>query len=218
MSRHPIRLTADERTRAATFAKTAGHIASSVAFASNMNRVRDDLRSEAFEALSRASATYDPSHPSQCSFTTYAWRRVTGAVLDAVRKEAKRVSLETSLDAAEEIAADGSSTPEAGVIAQIDAATAVIMAAFAASCVASELHANGEAKLLERETLAEVERALADLPALDRRLFELRHREGARWEEVVVQVGMSERKARDRCEEIRERLRRVLMGRERIRR
>ena len=31
MSRHPIRLTADERTRAATFAKTAGHIASSVA-------------------------------------------------------------------------------------------------------------------------------------------------------------------------------------------
>jgi RNA polymerase sigma factor (sigma-70 family) len=216
MSRGAIRLTSDEREQAAGFARTAGLIASRVAFASNMNRVRDDLRSEAFEALSRASATYDPEHPSKCSFTTYAWRRVTGAVLDAVRKEATRVSLETSLDAAEEIAAGGDPATDAGIIAQIDAGTAVIMAAFAASCVARELHTNGEATLLERETRAEVERALAALPDIDRRLFELRHRDGARWEEVVPLVGMSERNARDRCKEIREKLRRILVGRAEI--
>lgn len=150
------------------------------------------------------------SRPRRWPRPADSWRRVTGAVINAVRKEAKRLSLEASLDAAEQIAEGGYSATDAGVIAQIDAGTAVIMAAFAASCVASELHANGEAKLLERETLAEVERALADLPAVDRRLFELGHREGMRWEEVVVQVGMSERTARDRCEAIRERLRHVL--------
>jgi DNA-directed RNA polymerase specialized sigma24 family protein len=163
MSRGLIRLTAKERERAAGFARTAGLIASSVAFSSNMSHVRDELRSAAFEALSRASATYDPL---KGKFPTYAWRRVMGAVLDAVRKEAKRLSLEASLDAAEQIAEGGYSATDAEVIAQIDAGTAVIMAAFAASCVASELHANGEAKLLERETLAEVERALADLPSI----------------------------------------------------
>jgi DNA-directed RNA polymerase specialized sigma24 family protein len=131
-------------------------------------------------------------------------------VLDGVRKEAKRLSLEASLDAAEQIAEGAYSATDAGVIAQIDAGTAVIMAAFAASCVASELHADGEAELLERETLAEAERAIADLPAVDRLLFELRHREGMRWEEVVVKVGMSERTARDRCEAICQRLRHAI--------
>jgi len=208
-----LRLTSAERERAAGFARTAGLIASSIAFSTNMNHRRDEFRSVAFEALSRASARYDPLNVKGASFSTYAWRRVTGAVFDAVRKEAKRLSLEESLDAAEQIAEDGDSATEAGAIAQIDAGTAVIMAAFAASCVASELHANGEAKLLERETFAEVERALADLPAVDRRLFELRNRDGMQWEEVVVRVGMKERAARDRCEKIRERLRRALVGR-----
>jgi RNA polymerase sigma factor (sigma-70 family) len=209
-----LRLTSAQREQAAGFARKAALIASSIAFSTNMNHRRDELRSVAFEALSRASARYDPLNAKGASFSTYAWRRITGAVLDAVRKEATRLSLEESLDAAEHIAENGDSATEAGVIAQIDAGTATIMAAFAASCVASELHANGEARLLEREAFAEAQRALADLPAVDRRLFELRNLDGMQWEEVVVLVGMKERAARDRCEKIRERLRRVLLRRD----
>ncbi len=204
------RLTGEQRKKAVGYTRMASAIARSAAFASGLGHIHDDLRCIAFGALSEATLSHDPA---KSSFGRHVWQRMTWAVLDAVRSEATRLSLEASLDAAADIVSHGDAGTQAEAIAQIDAATAEIMAAFAASCVASELHLDGQAKLLERETLAEGERAVASLPPEDRCLFELRHRDGLRWVDVVRRLGVSERSARDRCAEIRERLRMVLTER-----
>jgi RNA polymerase sigma factor (sigma-70 family) len=209
-----LRLSNEQRAMAAGFARTAAAISRRIATTKGMLYAVDELRGVAFEALSKATLTYDPSHPSNTRFSTYAWRRVTGAVRDAVRKEAKRLSWEEALDAAEGIPGGGG--PVADAEARLDAGTGAIMRAFAMSCACTDVR-DGEARFLKREAYAEVERAIAALPEDERLLFELRHRDQLPWEKVAERLGISEKTARSRDAEIREKLRKAIIGRGRFR-
>jgi RNA polymerase sigma factor (sigma-70 family) len=172
-----------------------------------MAHLYGDLRGSAFEALSRAAHRYNPQKGKK--WRHYAWRKVTWALLDAVRAEATRLSLEPSLDAAAEI---DEGEAEAGDLALVDSATAEIMAAYALTCAAYELGESPETALLDRRTKIAVEQALAELPAEERSLFEARFLHGTEWERIAETFGVTEKTARNRCARIREKLRKALAG------
>jgi RNA polymerase sigma factor (sigma-70 family) len=205
-----VRLSAEQRENAAGFARTASTVARGIAAAWRLMHVDDEFRSIAFEALTRAAFNYKPG---PATFSSYAWGRVAWAVLSAARKEKKKIALEASFDAAEEILERAAE--EGGALSQIEAATGDFMEAFALGCAAADLgeDGGGEARLLARETYAKAEAALAALPPEKRALFELRYRDGLAWKEIVARLHISERTARDHATEIREKLRKLLGGR-----
>jgi len=202
-------LTSEQRKTAAEFSGMAATIARRIAERKGMLHMLDDLRGVAFAALSRATTTYKPG-PAKIS--THIWCRVTGAVRDAVRKEAMHLSLKDALEVAAGIAIEHEPSTEAEEIAAVDAATGEIMLAFATSCGGAELRENAEGRLLQTEARANLRRALAELAPEDRLFFELRHVEGLPWAEVAARFGIKERAARDRNKKIRKALRKALRG------
>lgn len=200
-----VSLSAEQRENALGFMRRATAIARGIAAAWRLLHVEDEFRAVAFEALTRAALRHEPA---RTSFTTYAWSRVTWAVLSAARKERKKIALEASFDVAEEILEHAAEDGDA--LSRIDAATGDIMEAFALGCAAADLGGGGEARLLAHETHMAVEAALAALAPRERTLFELRYRDGLPWKEIIARLGISERTARDHVAAIRKRLRRIL--------
>jgi RNA polymerase sigma factor (sigma-70 family) len=200
-------LTEEQRDLALGYARKAAAIARAVAAGWNVIHWLDDLRSVAFLALSNAAQDYDAR---KAKFSTYAWRRVTGACLNAAEKEHRRILRELVLDLAEEIRDDGQPADENEALDRIDAATAEVMDAFAVACAAV---AGAEVELLRERTRADLEQALGALRPEDRRLFELRHRDGSTWQAAAEALGISERTAKDRDHRIRAALRKALRGR-----
>ena len=90
-------LTKEQQELAAGYVRKAAGIARAVAAGWDVVHLRDDLRGVAFFTLTRAARRYDPALGK---FPTYAWRRVTGAVVDASKKERLRMSREAVLDLA----------------------------------------------------------------------------------------------------------------------
>jgi RNA polymerase sigma factor (sigma-70 family) len=204
-----LHLTQIQRDRAVTFSRGAAAIARRIAVGSGMLHMLDDLRGVAFEALSRAALDYDPK---KAAFSTYAWRRVTGAVLSAVRTAKKRMPLEVPLDVIETIG-EGGAADEDAILGRIDATLAELMEAFVLGCAGVEWATNGEAHLLRRERHAELAAAMAALAPEDRLLFELRHREGWTWQPIAERLGISVRTAKYHDARIRADLRATLCGR-----
>jgi RNA polymerase sigma factor (sigma-70 family) len=210
-------LTKDERALCAGYARAAGAIARSVAHGWNVVHLADDLRGIAFVALSKAGKTFDPARRNTrgkpTKFETYAWRKVTSAVMDAARREWRRISLEVVLDLAEDLADQGETRDADEAMDQIDAATADVMDAFALACAGVEMPRGAEAELMRAETRADLERALSALKPEHRRQFELRHRDGLRWSVIEEQLGVPERTLKDRDGRIGAALRAALRGR-----
>lgn len=205
-----LHLTQTQRDRAATFSRGAAAIARRIALSSGMLHVLDDLRGVAFEALSRAALTFDPN--KKTAFSTYAWRRVTGAVLSAIRAAKKRRPLEIPLDVIETIGEAGAADEDA-LVGRIDATLAELMEAFVLGCAGVEWATHGEAQMLRRERHAELAAAMAALTPEDRLLFELRHREGWMWQPLAERLGISVRTAKYHDARIRADLREALCGR-----
>jgi RNA polymerase sigma factor (sigma-70 family) len=205
-----IKLTDQQRDFAAGYARAAAGIARAVAAAWNMLHVLDDLRGVAYQALSQAAHTFDGA---KAGFRTHAWCRVTGAVLDAARKERKWFSRHAPLDTAAEIDDPGAPVGVDQAIDRIDRATADVMDAFAVACRAAELREGADVLLTRREDRAALDRALADLRPEDRRLFELRHRDELTWGEVAAALEIGETTAKERDARIRAALRKAMRGR-----
>jgi RNA polymerase sigma factor (sigma-70 family) len=199
-------LTVEQRELAAGYARKAAAISRAVAWGWNVIHWLDDLRGVAFVALSKAAQRYDAG---KAKFPTYAWRRVTGACLNAAEKEHRRIQREPLLDVSEDIRDDGQPADENEAIDRIDDAAAGVMDAFAVACAAV---AGADVELLRERTRADLERALGALRPEDRRLFELRHRDGSTWRAAAEGLGISEGTAKDRDQRIRAALRKALRG------
>ncbi|WP_437893212.1 sigma-70 family RNA polymerase sigma factor [Sorangium sp. So ce124] len=169
--------------------------------------VADDLRSAAVQALHEAALGYDPARG--VPFQVYAWRRVDGALSDALRQESKhwRAAREDGYDAAEaaqdtsDVLADG----DAETTAQADGMADQVAAAAVLGLVGRTLTAQGEEGPRLRATydraIRAVEAALSRLPDEERRILVLRHVEERTWQAIGAALGCSERTAKRRSAE-----------------
>jgi RNA polymerase sigma factor (sigma-70 family) len=153
----------------------------------------DELVGAALSAVESAWRRADPARGKRAS---HVYRRVHGALLDAVRTERRRNDREVLLDDLEEpvppeVESDEVALPRA--------------AGIEASMVGSP-----EESMLRRERQLALDREVARLPAAQRRLYVLRHREGYAWEEIEAETGLPGRTARDHDQKIRDHLTAVL--------
>lgn len=202
-----IRLSPDQRKRAAGHVLLAQNIARSLTVIYAMFHIHDILRSVALEALSKAAHAFNPSR--EVPFEKYAWYRIIGELKNAIGKEARRLSLEGAvLDAAARIEDERPVHPDAedDTITQLDGITAEVMAAFVMVCAGQEHRTQGEARLLQREAYANLEEAISHLAPEDRRLVQLRYWDDLPWEEVAERLGIPLRTATDHDQKIRRRL------------
>ncbi|WP_437274727.1 sigma-70 family RNA polymerase sigma factor [Sorangium sp. So ce375] len=173
--------------------------------------VADDLRSAALQALHDAALGYDPARG--VPFQVYAWRRVDGALSDALRQESKhwRTAREDGYDAAEavqdtsDVLADG----DAETTAQADGMADQVAAAAVLGLVGRALTAQGDEGERLRATyeraIRAVEAALSRLPDEARRILVLHHVEERSWHAIGAALGCSERTAKRRGAEAHER-------------
>jgi RNA polymerase sigma factor (sigma-70 family) len=205
-----IRLSREQRALGAEHARWAQSIARAWAMICGMEYYLDDLRATALEALSKSAFKFDPSR--NVPFRGFAWRGIVGAVVNAIKDQAREQRFEVALDAAAFFTEEdpASSDTDEERIAQIDGVTADAMDAFVLACGAQEDRMNGEAGLLEREAHAELKQAIARLPPEDRRLIQLRYWDELPWKDVAERLGLPERTAQDHEQKIRRHLRAAL--------
>lgn len=171
----------------------------------------DDLRSAALQALHEAALAFDPARG--VPFAAFAWRRIDGALSDALRKESKhwRAAREDAYDAAE--AVDDTSDPladgDAETVAHVNAMADEVAAAAVLGLVGRALRATGDDGERLRATydraLRAAESALSRLPDEERRVLVLHHIEERTWREIGAALGCSERTAKRRGAEARKR-------------
>lgn len=201
-----IHLSREQRDLAVEHARWAQDVARAWAVICGMLYFFKDLRSTALEALSKCAFKFDPSR--NVPFRGFAWRGIAGAVVNAIKAEAREHRFEAALDAAAFFKDEdpASSDTDEERIAQIDGITADAMDAYILACAAQEDRMNGEAGLLEREAHVELKQAIARLPAEDRRLLELRYWDELPWNDVAARLGLPVRTAKDHEQKIRREL------------
>jgi RNA polymerase sigma factor FliA len=206
------RLTPERRALAAQFAPEAARIAVRMVKQARAFHFADVARSAALEATAEAAATYDLS--SDVPFEGFAWRRVVGEILDALRNERRHWSAARvgGLDAATQIEdpSDVLSDTDSDTVDQLDSLIDEVMAGALLSFASEIWRTRGEAGLLLREThtttLAALSQALSRLDSIDRRLVDLRYWQGSGWEDVSGALGIPERTVKRRDQQIRRRL------------
>ncbi|WP_437806577.1 sigma-70 family RNA polymerase sigma factor [Sorangium sp. So ce1078] len=173
--------------------------------------VADDLRSAAFQALHEAAIGYDPDRG--VPFPAYAWRRVDGALSDALRQESKhwRAARDDAYDAAETVqdTSDLLADSDAETTAHVDEMADEVAAAAVLGLAGGALRAMGDEGERLRATygraIRAVEAALARLEDEERRVLVLHHVEERTWQAVGAELGCSERTAKRRGAEARKR-------------
>ncbi|AUX34378.1 MULTISPECIES: sigma-70 family RNA polymerase sigma factor [Sorangium] len=171
----------------------------------------DDLRSAAFQALHEAALGYDPARG--VPFPAYAWRRIDGALSDALRQESKhwRAARDDAYDAAEAVhdASDVLADGDAETTAQVDGMADEVAAAAVLGLAGRALRAPGEEGERLRATygraIRAAEAALSGLKDEERRVLVLHHVEQRTWPAIGAALGCSERTAKRRGAEARKR-------------
>ena len=165
----------------------------------------DDLVAAGFAGLWEARSRYDAARGVQ--FSTFAYYRVRGAILDHARKSShlsrrayERIRQAEDADAiaegvAEARAADPASRGDKARTTQaLDDTIARLTSSFALSCLGqdeAEPPASPEAGLLEREAAERLRRAVEALPERERALVEGHYFHGRRFDEVAAELGVS---------------------------
>jgi RNA polymerase sigma factor (sigma-70 family) len=167
----------------------------------------DDMGGEALYALSRAIDAYDRDEGELLHFAA-AW--ISRHVRREARKEKRREGVEVPLGAGDEA---GELPPSLDV----DEQAHDVLEALLDLSVGEELRTGGDAGVLRAEAFDALRRAIAGLPANDRRLVELRYSEDLSWPDVAAALGIGVRTAQEHHERIRERLRRTLLAWDRVR-
>ena len=163
----------------------------------------DDLRGWGQQGLLEAKARFDPARGVR--FSTFAYYRVRGAVLDGVRKQgwlsrrayAKLRAFEAVDASGEQIAATEAQSPSEDVAARaraLDEAIGKISAAYVMSVVgqgADDTPDTPEELLDGAELRATVQSGLAALPERERVLLTAMYYEGVTMEEAGARLGLS---------------------------
>lgn len=164
----------------------------------------DDLEGYGFQGLVQARQRFDPTRGIQ--FSTFAYYRVRGAMLDGVRRMAflprrahRRLRLaEATDDVTEPAAAARFASPAAGpdrALASIDEALGQVTAAFVLTAVGQEAPEergpDPEAAFLSAEAGSRVRDAVEALPERERALVRGFYFEGRRFDEVAAELGIS---------------------------
>lgn len=166
---------------------------------------RDDLISAGHEGLVDAAGRFDPTRGAQ--FTTFAYYRVRGAVMDYVRKSAQseprlraRASAQAALDALAEDASarrvrgvsDSAVDAAESLASVLDAAAVVFTVTECAEAVSShDPPLDADEALARKEQLALVNARLDRLPEKERQMIKLVYFEGHTIEEAGLTFGLS---------------------------
>lgn len=162
-----------------------------------------DLRAWGYQGLLEAKSRFDSSRGVR--FSTFAYYRVRGAVLDGVRKQgwlkrrayAKLKAFEASDAAGEQLAETEAQSPSTTLAAraqQIGDALGKISAAYLLSAVGQDEErapTSPEELLGTAETRDAVKHGLSHLPERERALLETIYFEGATIEEAGRRLGLS---------------------------
>ncbi|WP_437585618.1 sigma-70 family RNA polymerase sigma factor [Sorangium sp. So ce1000] len=184
--------------------------------------MRDELRSAGYEALVQAVRSYDARLGER--FTTYAWRRAFGAMIDCAKqaRPAGRSLVEAMNKGGFALAATLRDDSDVFVDADGDVELRLgdacdDVAAGMAVALRSGGVPSGEEELLLREDYARAIRALEEVRAAlsveGRLLLELRYEQGLTLGEIAGRVSLSEATVKRRYKELLGRLRRALAGR-----
>lgn len=162
-----------------------------------------DLRAWGHQGLLEAKRRFDAERGVR--FTTFAYYRVRGAVLDGVRKQgwlkrrayAKLKAFEATDDVAEQLADAEAQSPSATLAAraqQLGDALAKISAAYMLSAVGQGEESapdTPEELVTSAETRDIVKQGLSGLPERERQLLEVIYFEGSTIEEAGARLGLS---------------------------
>jgi RNA polymerase sigma factor (sigma-70 family) len=165
-------------------ALVAWAIRAALARAQTKGLAENDVVSDALHGIHRALCT----HAGGTTVSAHIRHRVLGALLTATRKQKQLREREVLLDDLEDAQAlDDDRIPRAlGVEAQV--------------------LGSPEESLLRHEAQAALDREVEKLSRDDRRLYELRHREGLTWPEISAATGIPESTLRLHDTRIRARL------------
>jgi len=163
----------------------------------------DDLRSTALAALHEGAHGYDPARGP---FAAYVWRRVDGALSDALRRESKhwRAAREDAYDAAEAVEDTSCllTDSDADTTAHVDGMAGAVAAASVLALAGRALAAPGDEGERLRATyerlIRAAESALSALSDEDRRVLVGHHFDRRTWQGLASELGCSERTAQRR--------------------
>ncbi|AUX39505.1 RNA polymerase sigma factor [Sorangium cellulosum] len=169
----------------------------------------DDCEQTACQALLEACPGYDAARG--VPFNVYAWKRVAGAVLRSLSREAsiRRAGLDAALGAAEAMrdTSDPFGDDDADALAQLqDRCRALAFARFVADS-GERLRARPEDALARAQALEALRTALRGLDEREARLIELRYWQDLSWTKVAAELGVHEKQALRLDEQLRRRLR-----------
>ncbi|WP_437734951.1 sigma-70 family RNA polymerase sigma factor [Sorangium sp. So ce1335] len=176
----------------------------------------EDCEQTAYQALLEASPGYDASRG--VPFGVYAWKRVAGAVIRLLTREAsfRRAGLDAALDAAESMrdASDPFVDDDADALNQLkDQCRALVFARFVAD-TGERLRAQPDDAVARSQALEALRKALRGLDEREARLIELRYWQDLSWAKVAAALGVHEKYALRMDEQLRRRLRCDLRGSE----
>lgn len=186
----------------------------------------DDLIAAGYLGLVEAQSRYDATRGVQ--FTTFAYYRIRGAMIDHVRKSANlsrrayaRLRQAESNDrVAEEVAEMRAADPASrqdldATVATLDDAIYKLTATYILGCLGQDEDSqpgNPEAALLGREFVDRIRGAVESLPDRERALVTGHYFEGRRFDEVAEEIGVSKSWASRIHGKALERLRESLSG------
>lgn len=166
---------------------------------------QDDLVSAGFEGLLQAKARFDPERGVQ--FNTFAYYRIRGAVIDAVRKggilsrrayarlKAAKAALDIGEDLGETRAADPAARADAANTAKtLHDTLAKLTTSFVMASVGQDEHEHIESAdemLVRRETRDQIRKVLSVLPERELALVQGFYFEGRRFDHVAEELGIS---------------------------
>ena len=174
---------------------------------------KGDAVESAMHALHGALRTFDPAKADpekapEVSFKEFAKVRIRGEVSDTITRDRRRARREVPYD-------DEVTALSEDVLRDPDAlARAAGVERFVVRQAAEDPHENPEARLLRRERLALFDAALARCSLEERRLYELRHREGRPWKEVASALGLPVRTAQDHDQKLQRHLKSAMLARD----
>lgn len=167
----------------------------------------EDLVSYGAKGLLEAAERFDPRHGA--SFSTFAYYRVRGAMMDGIRSMGWYSRSDYARYRAEErvnayLQAESDRVPEgtladedptdllAGLAQVLDAVASVhIVSIEAAARVAADAEPGAEASLMQNQSDGHVRAAVAALPEKERQLMELYYFQDKTLEEAGGQLGLS---------------------------
>jgi RNA polymerase sigma factor for flagellar operon FliA len=171
----------------------------------------EDCQQIAVKALLEARLRYDKTRGP---FSTYAWKRVAGAVMRYLRREDANgwTGLDNALDATETMHDDGNpfADEDSDALAKLAGCCDEIAFTWYMGDTASAFIAQPERALVRAQAFEGLSVVLGPLDDRQKQFVELRYLDQLTWEAVAASLGVDERTARRIDERLRSRLRRGL--------